>query len=117
MALLTRDAILAADDLKRETVAVPEWGGDVLVRCMTGQERAAFDEAVYEITDDGKAKVRQGRFQGELCARTMCDESGDLLFTAEDVAGLAKKSAAALARVQQVALKLNGLAPESVEKN
>ena len=29
MNILTKDAILAADDLPREIVPVPEWGGDV----------------------------------------------------------------------------------------
>ena len=34
--MLTRDAILNAADLKTEAVPVPEWGGDVLVRGLTG---------------------------------------------------------------------------------
>ena len=35
MALLTRDEILAADDIKTEDVEVPEWGGDVRVSVMS----------------------------------------------------------------------------------
>ena len=35
--LLTRDAILAAADIQTETVPVPEWGGEVAVRPLTGR--------------------------------------------------------------------------------
>ena len=38
MALLSKEQILKSDDLKSEIVAVPEWGGDVKVRVMTGTE-------------------------------------------------------------------------------
>ena len=31
MAILTRDQILQAQDIQREVVSVPEWGGEVLV--------------------------------------------------------------------------------------
>lgn len=35
MATLTRDAILAADDLRTDSVDIPEWGGAVSVRGLT----------------------------------------------------------------------------------
>ncbi len=40
--MLTREQILQSDDLPRETVQVPEWGGEVQVRTMTGTDRDAF---------------------------------------------------------------------------
>ena len=43
---LTRDAILQATDLTFEDVAVPEWGGVVRVRGLTGTERDAFEASV-----------------------------------------------------------------------
>jgi hypothetical protein len=45
---LTRDSILNAKDLKKELVKVPEWGGEVYVRCMTGSERDAFESEAYQ---------------------------------------------------------------------
>jgi len=36
MAILSRDAILGSDDLKKEVVSVPEWGGEVVIATMTG---------------------------------------------------------------------------------
>jgi hypothetical protein len=34
MATLTRASILAADDLAKETVSVPEWGGEIIIGTM-----------------------------------------------------------------------------------
>ena len=43
MTLLSKTAILCANDLKTEDVDVPEWGGAVRVRSFTGRARDAFD--------------------------------------------------------------------------
>ena len=40
---LTRDQILAVSDIQTEEVHVPEWGGTVLVRGLTGAERDEFE--------------------------------------------------------------------------
>jgi hypothetical protein len=50
--VLTKEQILSADDIKTETVLVPEWGGDVIVRGLSGVERDAYEMAVYR--PDGK---------------------------------------------------------------
>ena len=46
MNILSKEAILAADDLPREKVNVPEWGGEVLVRTMSGTDRDAFEASL-----------------------------------------------------------------------
>ena len=48
MKALTRDEILGADDLKTESVKVPEWGGTVLVRELTGAERDEWEASVVK---------------------------------------------------------------------
>ena len=57
MPILNKAAILAAEDLKTETVAVPEWGGEVRVRTLTGTERDAFESGL--VAEGGKAQPRQ----------------------------------------------------------
>ena len=42
MTLLSKSAILCANDLQTEDVNVPERGGDVRVRSFTGRERDAM---------------------------------------------------------------------------
>ena len=46
MTLLSKTAILAAQDLQTEDVEVPEWGGAVRVRSLTGRERDAFEASM-----------------------------------------------------------------------
>jgi hypothetical protein len=113
--ILTRDAILAADDIRTETVEVPEWGGSVIVKGMTGQQRDSFEEAIT--AQRGKDYVVNFRnFRSKLIVRCVVDENGVQLFGPTDVEALGKKSAAALQRVFKVAQKLSGLGDDEVEE-
>lgn len=113
--MLTKDAILAADDLRKEIVLVPEWGGDVFVRSMTGTERDDFEQSVYN--SNGKSKdTNLSNIRARLCALTMIGEDGERLFELADAIKLGKKSAKALDRVFSVAQNLNGLSGSDVEE-
>ena len=103
MATLTRDQILGADDLKRELVAVPEWGGDVYVRVMTGRERGEFEAEFAE--HKGSPAALKG-VRERTVAKTACDEKGSRIFTDDDAAALGGKSAGALDRLFDKALEL-----------
>jgi hypothetical protein len=109
MNILSKDAILAADDLPRETVNVPEWGGEVLVRTMSGTDRDAFEASLLE--KDGRMENVRAR----LVALTLCDAQGDRLFDDSEIAALGRKSARALDRVFSVAQRLNGIGVEQVD--
>lgn len=109
MGLLTKEAILAANDLPTERVAVPEWGGDVLVRTMTGADRDAFEASLI-----GKS-VRMDNVRARLVSLTLCNEAGERMFDDAEIAALGKKSARALDRVFSVAQRLNGIGTEQVE--
>lgn len=114
-AFLDRASILAANDLKSEVVEVPEWGGSVIVRGLTGTERDSFEEAMTSV--QGKSRVANLRnFRSKLCARAMVDGNGDRLFTDADADALGKKSAAALQRIFEVAQRLAGLSPDDVDE-
>ena len=113
--MLTKDAILAADDLPKEVVDVPEWGGQVTIRSMTGTERDDFEQSIFDANDKSKKKNMKN-IRARLCALTMVDESGNRLFDVSDIEALGKKSSKALDRVFAVAQKLNGLSPTDVEE-
>lgn len=115
MALLTKEQILAADDLPRETVAVPEWGGEVIVRTMSGWERAEYEQGCLDAAGADEKKNRRSMLV-HLCARTICSADGQPLFTTEEVEALGGKSAGALYRVFKVALKLNGIGKDDVKE-
>jgi hypothetical protein len=115
MTLLTKSAILAADDLKTEDVDVPEWGGTVRVRAFSGRERDAFEASL--VRGDGKdRKVDLTNMRARLVALTVVDDSGQKVFTQDDVDLLGAKSGAALDRVFSVAQELNGLSGADVEE-
>ena len=113
--LLTREAILQADDLPRELVEVPEWGGALYVRALTGAERDAFEQSIVE-TRGKNTRMNLRNIRARLVALTVVDEDGNRLFSDDDVEALGRKSAAALNRVFEVAQRLSGLRPEDVEE-
>ena len=115
MPLLSKTAILAADDLQTEELEVPEWGGAVRVRSFTGRERDAFEASM--VRGDGRdRKVDLTNMRARLVGLTVIDEAGQRLFTDEEVDLLGAKSGAALDRVFAVAQKLNGLSGADVEE-
>lgn len=103
MAILTREAILQKDDLRREVVKVPEWGGEVIIASMSGAARDTWEQSL--IAD----KVSMDNIRARLVVATAIDEAGNPLFTAADIAALGKKSSSALDRCVKVAQKLNRL--------
>lgn len=115
MKLLTRDAILQAEDLLTEDVEVEEWGGAVRVRALTGAERDAFEQSIVE--QRGKStRVNMRNIRAKLVALTVVDGDGKRLFSDKDAELLGKKSAVALNRVFEIAQKLSGLSPEDMEE-
>lgn len=112
MALLTREQILAADDSSIETVGVPEWGGEVGVKTLTGFEKDLWESERQ--TKDGNFNLENIR--ASLVAIAACDEQGLRLFSLNDVVDLGKKSVRALDRVFQAAKKLNGVSDEELDE-
>ena len=106
--ILSAAEILAADDLITETVQCDEWGGDVLIKSMTGTERDAFEVAMTK--KDEKGNIVAGTLdnvRAGLVAATAVDAEGVQLFTIDQVEALGKKSALALDRCFDVASRLN----------
>jgi hypothetical protein len=116
VAFLTKTQILEVDDRQAEIVAVTEWGGDVMVRGLTGAERDQFEASI--ISRKGRnTDVNMQNFRAKLVALSVVDpETGARLFDDADVGALGRKSAAALQRVFDVAQRLSGLSPQDVDE-
>jgi hypothetical protein len=112
---LSKDDILKAEDLVSEEIDVPEWGGSVLVRGLTGRERDEFEASIME---------RRGRrmypnianVRAKLVARCCIDDSGQRLFTDFDAEELGAKAASAMNRLYDVAARLSGMTEEDIEE-
>lgn len=114
--ILTRDQILGADDIQTETVDVPEWGGSVLVRGLSGTERDALEAEVVQANNDGSTSLELKNLRARLVSLSVVDEDGERLFSDRDVEMLGQKSAHALQRVFAVAQRLSGLQREDIEE-
>ena len=116
--ILSRDAILQAQDLAQEVVDVPEWGGAVMVRAMTGTERDAYERRMVTVRGDKPGVNLDGlvNMRAWVAATCIIDEDGKRLFSERDVAALGRKSAAALDRVYAAATRLSGLTAEDLEE-
>ncbi|WP_417534206.1 hypothetical protein [Marinobacterium stanieri] len=112
MTLLTRDQILAADDIKSEVVEVPEWGGSVRVRTMTGTARDRLEAQM--VASDGTADTTNVR--AKYVAAGIVDEQGEPVFTEGDIAALGKRSCAALDRVFEAVQRLSGVTNKDIEE-
>lgn len=110
---LTKEAILAKQDLATELVSVPEWGGHVYVKMMTGIERDAWESSIVGTTGNQR---NLNNIRARLVALTACDDQGCRLFSDADVGELGKKSAKALDRVFAAAQKVNALTESDIKE-
>lgn len=109
---LSRDAILAADDIKTEEVDVPEWGGSVFLKGMTGTERDNFE--ANNRRPDGQQNLTN--YRARFLVRCVVNENGTRIFSDQDAAALGKKSSGAINRLWEMAGQLNGASDEAQEE-
>ena len=115
MAILNKDQILAADDLKSQQVATPEWGGEVIVKTLTGEERDSLEAAI--VSSNGKSVVQnRENIRAKLLVRSLVDEHGQRLFTDTEVSALGRKSGKVLDRLFDIATDLSKVTPSDVEE-
>lgn len=115
MALLSRGQILAAEDMPTEIVDVPEWGGSVKVKTLTGAERDAF-EARGIIGRGRNREVNIQNIRARLVVETVVDDDCQPLFSRADINALGRKSSKALDRVFNAAMRLSGISEEDIEE-
>ncbi len=113
-----REQILAANDLKEKVVEIPEWGTAVIVRTLTGSQRAAL---LQEAVDQRTGKVDFSCLYPDLVILAAYDpQTKEPIFTMADREALAGKAGHIIERIAQEASKLSGLdagAFEAAQKN
>jgi len=110
---LSKDAIFAVNDSDAHEVDVPEWGGSILLRTMTGKQRNDYE---HWATTQSKAKVPDYRGIRErliiCCAVT---EDGKPLFTEGDLSKLAEKNSEVIDRLHTKCRVICGMDEDAVE--
>lgn len=112
MAFLSKSQILGAADGDTVEVEVPEWGGSVRVRSISGGERDRFESSLQK----AKGGSDLTNIRAKLVALCLVDEGGGRLFSDGEVAELARKSAKPLDRVFDVCLTHNGFKAADLEE-
>lgn len=114
---LSREDIFSINDVVREEVEVPEWGGSVWVGTISARAALEIMTRAEKIKggDEGEALVYNA---GLLLARSVTGQDGRPVFTEDDIPRLMEKSEKAVNRLFMAALKLNPLGDAGeAEKN
>ena len=107
--------ILACDDLDSETVDVPEWGVTLKLVTPTGAERATIASAfsgVDEDDDEGRLALMYPALLA-MCAHD--PESGERVFTSDQIGALAAKNGAAVWRLGEICQRLAGMGADATD--
>lgn len=91
MNALTRNQIIALDDLKPFDVEVPEWGGTIRLRGLSGTERQ-FVEDWYANHPEANGSRKSFELATHVIIKVAMDESGARLFQDDDFKTLMTKS-------------------------
>jgi hypothetical protein len=107
MTALTRESMLAAAAQPRpaETMDVPELGGAVTIRAMSGKERDAFESA---IALERRRHVTTTNVRARLAVACLVDDQGQRLLTDADADALGELRADVLDRICSIAQRLSG---------
>jgi len=110
MSILSAADIAAVQDLKRETLPAPEWGGELLLQELTGRQREQLLAWLRNLPDDDPSAVTHG-YRERVLAMSLINEDGTPLFVdlEEGVAVLGAKSNPMLVRAADAALTLSSL--------
>lgn len=107
-----RKTILNTDDIQKETVPIPEWGGVVVeVRGMTSGDRFKL---LQNTSVDGKVNFQRW-FPDLVIASVFDPETGEQVFEPADRDALLAKSGKVIGNLAEVASRLSGLSDADVE--
>lgn len=111
MGCLSRSEVLAKV-LPTKVLDVPEWGGAVKVRSMTGLERDRYELAMQLEKEKGLASAFSLR--GFVATSCCLDEDGSQLFRPEDQDAVSGLNAGALDRILEAVLSLSRMSAQSL---
>lgn len=110
MSGLTKEQILQVQDRQVCRLDCPEWGGEVFVRPLSGEQRDELEERFSK--SDSMIGIRAW-----IAAAGLCDESGESMqFTPHEIDKLASKSASTLDRIATKVQSISGMSAADIEE-
>lgn len=114
---LTKEEFLKKRPVRFEDVEIPEWEAKVRVKELTAQARDKWEQSNLEDKGKGQMKLRLQNARARLVALSVIDaESGELLFSDEDVLAIGAQSAAVIDRIYDVAARLSGITDNDLDE-
>lgn len=120
----TKDSIFGSEDTKSELISVPEWGITIRLRGLSGIDRDAYDQSLYEtkvVGDKTETVPNLANQRARMLVKCILDaEEGNRVFTDDEAARLGTKNAGVLDRLYTRARFLSGLdkaAKDAIEGN
>lgn len=107
--LLTAADILAADDIRSIEVEIPQWGGSVRVRGLSGKLRSQLEQKISSKANFGDIKML-------VVLNCTIDEAGKPLFSNSQRPALEEKSADAIELIFEAACRLSGIGDKQVQE-
>ena len=111
MKKLSKDDIFKADDLPTKDMDIPEWGGMLTIRTLTGTERDEWESA---FVNQDKINIRG--LKARLVQLTVMNGDGQLMFTKAELLKINSKSASVIDRIFEVSQRLSGLTKKDVDE-
>jgi len=103
-----KETILSVQDLATQTEDVPEWGGvRVELRELTGPQRKTYFETIKR-DEKGLGNVIE-MHAAAIALGARDPETGELVFTLEDVPAIMEKKPDVVDRLGRIVLRLSGL--------
>lgn len=120
MDVLTREQILEAArnaKIERARLTVPELGGDIYVRGMSGKERDKFEEGLRIRKGKRSGQTDLRNFRATFAVKVVVNEQGERLLndSPEDVELFGKLPAGVLDRIIAKCTELSGKAEEEID--
>ena len=116
---LDKTAILSHTTIQKELVGVPEWGGEVWVKELTGKERDSYEAEIFQIKSNGRkteTKFMHANIRARLLVLSIVNDDGVRLFEDYELESLGNLGALALDRLFTVAQRLSGFTEKDVEE-
>lgn len=116
---LTREQILErarAAKIERAALVVPELGGRIWVRGMSGKERDKFEEGMRLRSGPNRGSVDMKNFRARFVVRVVVNKDGAQLFNEMDSDVIGKLPAGVLDRIIAKSTELSAASDEGVEE-
>lgn len=110
---LLKEDIINRDDRTLTKINVPEWGGHIYIRPLSGIERVAYEESVAALPKDEKNGIQ---VITRFLAMVLTDSKGDRLFSENDHNELAKKRWDVIMRIFNKAGRINAIDEKSIDE-